>query len=115
MYQQSVLHVEQTDLDRFNQLLQMASVFQQVCHEGNKLHPQFTNIIGDIWVAFYKQDIVRRQDVPQQLQTSVQILDSLLETEAYKVRHDITVGDDLLSVLCAMAMSEALKKMARAA
>lgn len=110
MYQQSVLHVEQTNLDRFNQLLQMASVFQQVCHEGNKLHPQFTNIIGDIWVAFYKQDIVRRQDVPQQLQTSVQILDSLLETEAYKVRHGITVGDDLLSVLCAMAMSEALKK-----
>lgn len=97
-------------MERFNQLLQMAKVFQQICDEGNKLHPQFTNIIGDIWVAFYKQEVKRETHVQPAMQVAAQILDSLLETEAYKVRHAITVGDDLLSVLCAMAMSEALKK-----
>lgn len=110
MYKQSVLQVEQADMDRFNQLLQMAKVFQQVCHEGTKLHAQFTNIIGDIWVAFYKQHVQQLPHVDSSLQASKQIVESLLQSEAYRVRHTITVGDDLLSILCAMAMSETLKK-----
>ncbi|MEE1130729.1 MAG: VWA domain-containing protein [Caryophanon sp.] len=110
MYEQSVLHIEQLEMDRFNQLLQMAKVFQQVCYEGTKLHPQFTNIIGDLWAAFYKQDVMFQEDIPPQRETAKQIVTSLIESESYVARHAITIGDDLLSVLCAMAMSEALKK-----
>lgn len=110
MYQQSVLQVSEEDMKRFNHLLQYATVFQQVCQAGNQLYPQFTDITGDLWCAFYLAQPQLQPVVAEELHTQQHIVSTLLASEPYQIKHALTSGDDLLSVLCAMGMSEALKK-----
>lgn len=109
LYDQSVLLQSDRQFERFNELTVLAHVLQQVCMEGERVFTGFTNIVGDVWFAFYS--IEPRLDPAGRMRNQPQynLLARLMETDEFARWHSLTASDDLLSVLTAVSVGERLK------
>ena len=112
-YSRSILIISPSQQSRFNDLLRMAKMLKDICIEGEMHLPGFTNIIGDCWVAFYAQDPQfkyeeKQLDVMDVMQFN--FLQNLMRNEHFEQWHQLTKGDELLSVLTAISMADELKK-----
>lgn len=95
---------------RFVQLLQQAPIFEQLCQQGDTLHPQFTTVTAHLFCALYAAD-VEWLDMPLAPEQRIvkQVVTTIIESDCYKTRHPLTIGDDLLALICAMSFAEAMK------
>lgn len=111
LYSHSILNISPLLQQRFNELLKMAKMLNNICIEGEKLLPGFTNIIGDSWYAFFG----RHPKIQEQDMHPIKIHDTfiykLLRNEEYIRWHELTKGDEMFSVLTAIGMAEQLKKL----
>lgn len=110
IYSQSIFDHTSSNQNRFYELLRMAKMLNESCDEGEQLLPGFTNLIGDCWYAFYARNPVLKDCVEQADKMHVDFLNRLLENEEYEQWHELTKGDELLSVLTAIGMADQLKK-----
>ena len=53
LYSQSLFQITHEQRSRFNGLLKIAKMLQASCLDGEQLIAGFTNLIGDVWIAFY--------------------------------------------------------------
>ena len=109
-YSRSMLAISPSQQTRFNELLRIAKMLKDICIEGEMLLPGFTNIIGDCWAAFYGQDPHFKYEAKQLDAMQFDFLQNLMGNEHFKQWHQLTKGDELLSVLTAIRMADELKK-----
>ncbi len=107
-YQQTVLLEGNRPYERFNELAQLATMLTDACNEGERLYPGFTHIIGDVWQTFYslhpQLDISKKQSHEVQYH----LLHQIMQTADYQRWQELTVGDELLSVLTTVAVADQL-------
>ncbi len=111
MYEETVLIETSRQFERFNELAQLAQVLQEVCQDGERIFNGYTNIIGDIWYAFYTSAPQLDQGKKERYPTQYGLLSKLLQTEEFARWHTLTASDDLLAVLTAVAVGERLKEL----
>lgn len=109
-YSRSVFQLTSSSHSRFNELLRMAKILKDSCIEGELLLPGFTNLIGDSWYAFYAREPSFKEEARQLDGMQFDFLTNLLNNEEYSRWHQLTKGDELLSVLTAIGMADQLKK-----
>lgn len=111
IYSRPVFQVSEGQRTRFNELASMAKVLHVSCVEGEQLCPGFTNIIGDVWVAFCAIHPRLLPNAKQIDDMQFEFIQNLMNAEEYTRWHHLTQGDELLSVLSAVAIAERLKEM----
>ena len=109
-FSRSILTTAPSQQSRFNELLRMAKMLKVICIEGETQLPGFTNIIGDCWVALYGQDPQLKHEARQLDGMQFNFLQNFMRSEQYKQCHQLTKGDELLSVLTALGLADELKK-----
>lgn len=109
----SVMEIERKDWDRFQELLQLSTMLQEVCQEGEKAYKGFRHIVSDVWFAFYAVLPVLSQGSEHSYPVQYKILSQMMHSDSYKRWHRLTAGDELLSVITATAFSESLKEFMR--
>lgn len=109
-FQQSVMELQTKDVERFYELARLSSLLQNICQDGERIYEGFTNIVGDVWYAFYGIQpnlcISSKRIAPVQYM----LLSKVMENDYYKRWHKVTAGDDLLAVITAASFSEQLKQ-----
>ena len=111
LYSRSVLQTSFELFSRFNELLKIATLLNESCKEGDRLLPGYTNIIGDVWVAFYAKEVTLRSNSQSIDLFQQQFMEGLFQSDEYLRWYDLTNGDELLSALTAIAISEQLKEL----
>ena len=108
-YNQTVFIPAERQFERFNELLGLAWIMEEVCLEGEEIYPGFTNIMGDLWFAFSALD--PKLDLAARKRNEIQydVMARLMKTDEYLRTHTLTAADDLLSVLTAVLMGERLR------
>ena len=91
---------------RFIELTRRAHNIQCICIEGERFIPGFTNLVGDIWYAFYKNDLQLKEVL--QHPEHEHFLRTMMETEEYKRWHLLTLDDELLAILTTISLTEQL-------
>ena len=110
MYSRSIFESKTSQKARFNDLLKMAKLLGDSCVEGERVLTGFTNIIGDTWYSFFCKDPVLKENAKQIDETQYEFISSLMKNEEYMQWHQLTKGDELLSVLTAISMADQLLK-----
>lgn len=110
MYSRSVFDRNTSQKARFNDLLKMAKLLGNSCIEGEKVFTGFTNIIGDTWYSFFCKEPALKENAEQIDETQYEFIANLLKREEYTQWHQLTKGDELLSVLTAISMADQLLK-----
>lgn len=109
-YQQTVLYEANRQFERFNELANVANILMTTCNEGEKLYPGFTNMVGDVWCAFYA---VEPQLDPQKKEVNeiqYDMMKKIMKTDEFSRWQHLTANDELMSVLTAVSIAEQLKK-----
>ncbi|MGN7478241.1 vWA domain-containing protein [Solibacillus silvestris] len=88
----------------------MAKLLNDSCLEGEKVLAGFTNLIGDCWYAFYNKKPLLKDNAEQFNDMQYTFLKHLLENEEYMQWHELTKGDELLSVLTSISIADQLLK-----
>ena len=109
-YSHSILTISPSQQSRFNIFLSMATLLKDSCNEGERLLSGFTNLIGDCWFAFFAQEPHIKVESRQSDTMHFNFIQNLLTNEQYRQWHHLTKGDELLSVLTAIAMADQLIK-----
>ncbi|MEL3961357.1 VWA domain-containing protein [Lysinibacillus endophyticus] len=96
-YSISILNMSQERMTRFNELLTYAKTLQKLCEEGEEIFSGFTNLVGDIWAAFYTANI----QLPKQKECNlhVKIIEKLITNQEYNNWKNLTELDELLSII----------------
>lgn len=110
-YNQTVLVSSERQFERFNELASLAQVLRDVCLDGERIYPGYTNMIGDVWYAFYSLEPMLDQASRDRYVTQFSLLSKLMQTDEYARWHTLTASDDLLSVLTAVSVGERLKEL----
>lgn len=110
-YNQTVLVSSERQFERFNELAGLAQVLRDVCLDGERIYPGYTNMIGDVWYAFYSLEPMLDQASRDHSVTQFSLLSKLMQTDEYARWHTLTASDDLLSVLTAVSVGERLKEL----
>lgn len=110
IYSRTVFEGSAEQKARFNELLKMATLLNDSCIAGEKIVPGFTNIIGDCWHAFYYKAPVLNENAMQLDKMQFDFMKELLKNEEYIQWHELTKGDELLSVLTSVSIAEQLLK-----
>lgn len=110
IYSRSIFDSTMSQKVRFNDLLKMAKLLGDSCVEGEKVITGFTNIIGDTWYSFFCKEPVLKENAKQIDETQYEFISSLMKNEEYIQWHQLTKGDELLSVLTAISMADQLLK-----
>lgn len=110
VYSLSLFDITTAQKARFNELLKMAKLLGQSCLEGEKLLTGFTNIIGDTWISFYCNEPILKNHAHQLDEAHYDFISSLMKNDEYMQWHQLTKGDELLSVLTAISMADQLIK-----
>ncbi|MEK4229457.1 vWA domain-containing protein [Solibacillus sp. FSL H8-0538] len=110
LYSRSIFQISSQQRTRFNELAKMAKMLHDSCQEGEQVLPGFTNIIGDVWIAFYAlyPELIPNAEQIDEMQHK--FIGNLITTDDYVRWHTLTEGDELLSALTAIAITEQLKK-----
>src|SRR5690606_2016707 len=87
-----------------------ATLLSDSCIAGEKIVPGFTNIIGDCWHAFYYKAPVLNVNAKRLDKMQYEFVDELLKNEEYMQWHELTKGDELLSVFTSVSIAEQLLK-----
>ncbi|MGM9951326.1 MAG: VWA domain-containing protein [Lysinibacillus sp.] len=108
-YDQTVWAATERQFERFNELLGLAWVLEEACREGEEIYPGFTNIMGDLWFAFYAME--PKLDLSSRERNDIQydLIAGLVQTDEYMRTHILTASDALLSVLTAVLIGERLR------
>ena len=110
LYSRSIFNISASQKARFNELLKMAKLLNDRCMDGEKMLTGFTNIIGDTWYSFYSKEPMLKENAKQIDETQFGFITNLLKTDEYVQWHQLTKGDELLSVLTAISMADQLIK-----
>lgn len=110
IYSRSVFESSADQKARFNELLKMAALLNDSCIAGEKIVPGFTNIIGDCWHAFYYKSPVLNDHAKQLDEMQYEFMIEFLKNEEYIQWHELTKGDELLSVLTSVSIAEQIQK-----
>lgn len=113
LYSRSIFDISTSQKTRFNELLKMAKLLNDRCLDGEKILLGFTNIIGDTWYSFYNKQPLLEENAQQIDETQFGFITNLLKTDEYMQWHQLTKGDELLSVLTAISMADQLIKSLR--
>ncbi len=108
-YDKTVFIPTERQFERFNELAALAWVLEEVCQEGEGMYPGFTNIIGDLWFAFYAREPRLDLTVKEHHAIQYDLITGMMETDEYKRTHILTASDELLSVLTAVLLGERLR------
>jgi uncharacterized protein with von Willebrand factor type A (vWA) domain len=111
MYTETVLVSTERQFERFNELASLAQVLREVCQNGEKIYPGYTNIIGDVWFAFYSLNPELDHAKRDRRNTQYSLLAKLMQTDEFARWHTLTAADDLLSVLTAVSVGERLRDL----
>lgn len=110
LFSRSIFQLSIDQRSRFNELIKLSNLLQAACAEGEAFMQGMTNCLGDIWSAFYLLH-------PQLLAEAVSIdafqyefITSMMATDDYKRWHQLTRGDELLSILTTLAIYEKMKE-----
>lgn len=110
-YEETVFIETARQFERFNELAQLAKILREVCQDGERIACGYTNIIGDIWYAFYASDPQLDHGRKDRYPTQYKLLSKLVQTEDFARWHALTASDDLLAVLTAVSVGERLKEL----
>lgn len=110
-YEETVFIETTRQFERFNELVQLAKILREVCQDGERILDGYTNIIGDIWYAFYAPDPQLDHRQKERHPTQYKLLSKLLQTEDFARWHALTASDDLLAVLTAVSVGERMKEL----
>ena len=91
--------------ERFEELLKLFPVLQQLCINGEQNFMGFKQLIGDIWLAFYCIDKVH---LVNENGFNGRFMNELLKSEQYGNWSVLTQYDDLLSLITTMSVAENL-------
>lgn len=108
LYSRSIFNIQPAQKTRFNELIKMAKQLNNCCLEGEKIFSGFTNVIGDCWFAFFHQVPQVKSTASAVDQTQLHFIMNLLQNEDYLQWHELTKGDELLSVLTTIHMADQL-------
>lgn len=110
LYSRSIFNISNLQKERFNELLKMAKLLSDCCMVGEKILTGFTNFIGDTWYAFFHKGPTLQETARQIDETQYDFISNLLKNDEYIQWHQLTKGDELLSVLTAIRMADQLIK-----
>ena len=85
-------------------------MLNESCLEGERMLVGFTNLIGDSWYAFYAKKPVIKDNAQQLDNMQYEFIMNLIKNDEYAQWHQLTRGDELLSVLTAIGMADQLIK-----
>lgn len=110
LFSRSIFTVSVDQRSRFNELVKLSKLLRGTCIEGESLLPGMTNCIGDIWLAFYALHPELQQQAVEIDAFQYDFITKMIATDEYLRWHQMTRGDELLSVLTTLAIYEQLKK-----
>ncbi|WP_161946639.1 VWA domain-containing protein [Ureibacillus xyleni] len=82
---------------RFNELLTFAKTLRNLCEEGEEILCGFTNLVGDIWAAFYKTNFTLEEQ--KNCNLHYKIIEKLITNQEYNNWKKLTQLDELLSII----------------
>lgn len=109
LYGRSVFQIPAEQRMRFNDLVKKAHILQACCVEGEQLFTGFTNLVGDVWTAFYALHPKLIPNGHEFDAMQAEFMKNLLNSSEYTRWHKLTAGDEFLSVLTAIAIADQLK------
>ena len=108
-YKQSVLNTDSYDKRRFNELLKHSKGLQEMRKDGERV-PHFTELMGDVWSSFYKNEPELKDDIPKTHHFNKQMMDRVLNDSSFNQYHDVTRLNDLMSAFYSITFSENIFK-----
>lgn len=106
LYSRTLFDMSTSQKARFNELLKMAKLLNDRCMDGEKMLTGFTNLIGDTWYSFYSKEPILKGNAQQVDEAQYEFIANLLKNDEYIQWHQLTKGDELLSVLTAISMAD---------
>ncbi|MER1987311.1 MAG: VWA domain-containing protein [Solibacillus sp.] len=110
LYSRSIFQLSIDQRSRFNELIKLSKLLHDACTEGESLLPGMTNCLGDIWSAFYllhPKFLAQASDIGA---LQYEFITTMMQTDDYTRWHQLTRGDELLSILTTLAIYEKLKE-----
>ncbi|WP_394237403.1 VWA domain-containing protein [Niallia oryzisoli] len=99
VYKNPTVNADSFDKRQFNSLLNKSKGLQELKSKGDIVFPLYSQLMGDIWSTFYKNQPQLLEEIPEELTSNQAYLQTIMKNEEFEECRKNTRFDEISSAL----------------